>query len=91
MGTVISIINWIVFGLIVGALARFVLPGKQDMSIVMTILLGVLGSFLGGTISRLIFGAGEGFIQPSGWIMSILGAVIALLIYSAMKTKGKAA
>jgi uncharacterized membrane protein YeaQ/YmgE (transglycosylase-associated protein family) len=89
MGTVFSIISWIVFGGIVGAIARFLVPGKQSMSILMTILLGVAGSFVGGAISWLIFGTPTGHINPAGWIMSIVGAIIVVLLYvrlSAPKT-----
>jgi uncharacterized membrane protein YeaQ/YmgE (transglycosylase-associated protein family) len=79
---VMGVISWIVFGLIVGALARFLLPGRQSMGWIMTIVLGVIGSFAGGAISAVLFGPSEGFVQPSGWIMSIIGAMILLFIYS---------
>ena len=75
MGLFFSIIGWAIFGLIAGAIARFVLPGKQAMSMFMTMVLGVVGSFVGGGLSYLIFGSGEGWVQPSGWIMSVIGAV----------------
>jgi uncharacterized membrane protein YeaQ/YmgE (transglycosylase-associated protein family) len=81
---VTSIVSWVVFGLIIGALARFVMPGRQAMGWNMTILLGVVGSFAGGALSTLIFGSGEGLVRPSGWIMSILGALIVLFVYSRM-------
>jgi uncharacterized membrane protein YeaQ/YmgE (transglycosylase-associated protein family) len=87
MGTAFNVLGWIIFGLIAGAVARFVLPGKQSMGMLMTIGLGVAGSFVGGAISYLIFGSGEGAFQPSGWIMSIVGAVVLLLIYSAIKSR----
>ncbi len=78
------IIGIIVIGLIAGALARLVVPGRQHMSIVMTILLGIVGSFVGGFLGYLIFhkDAQNGFLQPSGIIGSIIGAVIVLLIYT---------
>jgi len=82
-----SIIGFAIFGLIVGAIARFLLPGRQSMSIWMTMLLGVVGSFVGGFVSFLIFGSGQGALQTSGWIMSILGAIIALVIYSSVVSK----
>ena len=82
-----NIIGWAIFGLIVGAIARFLLPGKQSMSIWMTMLLGVVGSFVGGGLAYLIFGSGQGAFQASGWILSILGAIIALLIYSSVASK----
>jgi uncharacterized membrane protein YeaQ/YmgE (transglycosylase-associated protein family) len=84
-----SILAWAVFGLIAGAIARFVLPGEQPMGTMMTMVLGIVGSFVGGGVSRLVFGGGEGLVQPSGWIMSILGAVIVLAVYGAMNAKKK--
>ena len=83
----ITILTWIVFGILIGAIARFVMPGRQNMGIFMTGLLGVVGSFVGGGLSHLVFGSGEGFVRPSGWIMSVIGAFITLLIYSRIKSK----
>ena len=77
-----SVISWLVFGLVVGAIARLLMPGRQAMSWLMTIVLGVVGSFAGGAISGLIFGSSEGLVQPAGWIMSVVGALIVLFIYS---------
>jgi uncharacterized membrane protein YeaQ/YmgE (transglycosylase-associated protein family) len=77
-----GIISWIVFGLIVGAVARFVMPGRQNMGLFMTILLGVVGSFAGGVVSAVIFGSIEAGVRPSGWIMSIFGAILVLFLYS---------
>ena len=73
----------IVIGLIAGALARLVVPGRQDLSIVMTIVLGIVGSFVGGFLGYLIFhkDAQDGFLQPSGIIGAFIGAVIVLLIW----------
>jgi len=81
LGTIIGII---IVGLIAGFLARAIVPGRQSMGIGATILLGIVGSFIGGLLGYLIFGrdAGDGFVQPSGWIGSIIGAIIALLIYT---------
>jgi uncharacterized membrane protein YeaQ/YmgE (transglycosylase-associated protein family) len=79
LGLIISII---VIGLIAGAVARLVVPGKQDLSIVMTIVLGIVGSFVGGFLGFLLFrsNAGDGFLQPAGIIGSIIGAILVLLI-----------
>ncbi|ROQ39742.1 putative membrane protein YeaQ/YmgE (transglycosylase-associated protein family) [Frondihabitans sp. PhB188] len=77
------IISLIVIGLIAGAVARLVVPGKQNISIPMTILLGIIGSFVGGFIGYLIFhkDASDGFFQPAGIVGSIIGAIIVLVIY----------
>ncbi len=77
------IISLIVIGLIAGAVARLLVPGKQDLSIPATILVGIVVSFVGGFLGYLIFhhDSQNGFFQPSGIIGSIIGAVIVLLIW----------
>jgi uncharacterized membrane protein YeaQ/YmgE (transglycosylase-associated protein family) len=84
-----GIIGWCVFGLLVGAIARFVMPGRQNMGLFLTMLLGIIGSFAGGFISSLIFGKSDSLVNPSGWIMSIVGALIVLFVYGKI-TKAKA-
>jgi len=80
-----TIIAWIVLGLIAGAVARLLVPGRDPMGVGATILLGIVGSFIGGFLGYLIFGKdlGEGALQPSGIIGSIIGAIVALLVYRA--------
>jgi uncharacterized membrane protein YeaQ/YmgE (transglycosylase-associated protein family) len=80
IGLILSIL---VIGALAGALARLLVPGKQNISIVMTIVLGVVGSFVGGFLGYLLFGkdSAEGFLQPSGIIGSVIGAVVVLLIW----------
>jgi uncharacterized membrane protein YeaQ/YmgE (transglycosylase-associated protein family) len=84
-----TIIGLIVIGLIAGFIARAVVPGRQSLSVLQTILLGIVGSFVGGFLGRLIFGrdSGNGFVQPSSWIGSIIGAIIVLVIYLAVKRR----
>ena len=76
-----TLLSWAVFGLVVGAIARFLYPGRQPMSMLMTMVLGVVGSFVGGFISYLFgYDPQEGPLQGAGWIMSILGAIIVVWI-----------
>ena len=73
------VIGWIVFGLIVGALAKLVMPGRDPGGIIVTMLLGVAGALLGGFIGRAmgLYGSGE----AAGFLMSFAGAVILLALY----------
>ena len=74
------ILGWIVFGLIAGAIARLPMPGRQPMGLIMTTVLGIIGSFVGGAIGNM-FGSGSILDPtPSGWIGSIVGAVLILFI-----------
>jgi uncharacterized membrane protein YeaQ/YmgE (transglycosylase-associated protein family) len=76
---------WLIIGLIAGGLARLLIPGKQPMGLLMTMILGLLGSVVGGLISTAIFGysASDPGFHTGGLIMSIIGAVIVLGIYVA--------
>ncbi len=74
----IPIIGWIIFGLIIGALARLIVPGRQDIGLIRTTLLGIAGSFIGGFIGYLIFNGTP--LQASGWVGSLVGAVLLLVI-----------
>jgi uncharacterized membrane protein YeaQ/YmgE (transglycosylase-associated protein family) len=91
MGILGTLITVIIVGLIAGFIARAVVPGRQSMSIGATILLGIIGSFVGGFLAYVIFrsDANDGFLQPSGIIGSIIGAIIALLIYGAVRRRGR--
>jgi uncharacterized membrane protein YeaQ/YmgE (transglycosylase-associated protein family) len=78
------LVSMVVLGAIAGALARWIVPGEDPMSIAMTIALGIVGSFVGGFLGWLIFGRDEdeGVLQVSGIFGSVIGAVIVLLIYN---------
>jgi uncharacterized membrane protein YeaQ/YmgE (transglycosylase-associated protein family) len=80
------IITLIIVGLLAAAIARFLVPGRDPMGVGATIVLGIVGSFVGGFIGDVIFhkDAQDGFFQRSGLIGSIIGAVIALLIRQAL-------
>lgn len=86
LGLVITII---IVGLIAGALARLLVPGRQDISIPMTVLLGIVGSFVGGFLGYVLFhkDASHGLFQPSGLIGSVIGAVLVLLIWTRMGSR----
>jgi uncharacterized membrane protein YeaQ/YmgE (transglycosylase-associated protein family) len=84
------IITLIVIGAIAGFIARALVPGRDPMGIFATIALGIVGSFIGGFLGYVLFGKdpGEGALQPSGIIGSIVGAIIALLVYRAASRRG---
>lgn len=82
-----TIIGLIIIGLVAGFIARALVPGKQSMTVVQTIILGIVGSFIGGFLGRLLFHHGGGFVQTSSWLGSIIGAVIALLIYTRLERR----
>lgn len=79
---ILTILKWILSGLVIGGIARFIMPGRQSMSIVMTIVLGVLGSFVGGFLGSLFHEGGPAVLHASGWIGSIIGALLLLFGYS---------
>lgn len=74
-----GILGWIVFGLIVGAVAKLLMPGRDPGGIIVTMVLGIVGALLGGFIGQALglYTAGE----PAGFIMAVVGAVAVLLIY----------
>jgi len=83
------IIGLIVVGLIAGFIARAVVPGDDAMSVGATILLGIVGSFIGGFLADALFrnDADDVGLAPSGIVGSIVGAIIALLIYNAATSR----
>lgn len=74
-----NIIGWLLFGLIVGAIAKFLMPGRDPGGWIVTILLGIAGSFVGGFIARIFSKPADGaMVHPAGIILSIIGALILL-------------
>ena len=83
----LSFIWWLIIGLIAGALARLIMPGRDAMGWLATILLGIVGSIVGGLISWAIWGPeteASGF-RPAGLVLSILGAILVLWIWRMIK------
>lgn len=74
-----GVIGWIIFGLIVGIIAKLLMPGNDPGGFIITILLGIAGSLLGGWIGRALGMYGPG--HPAGFLMSILGAIVLLGLY----------
>ena len=74
-----GILGWILFGLVVGALAKFVMPGRDPGGIIVTILLGIVGALVGGFLGRALglYDAGE----PAGFVGAFVGAIIVLFVY----------
>ncbi len=73
-----NIIGWLLFGLIVGAIAKFLMPGRDPGGWIVTILLGIAGSFIGGFLATTLMGQSG---QTAGWIGSIIGAILLLFVY----------
>ena len=74
-----GILGWFVFGLIVGAIAKLLMPGRDGGGIIVTMVLGIIGALLGGFIGRAL-GLYQAY-EPTGFIMALLGAVSVLFIY----------
>lgn len=82
-----GIILWIIFGLIVGAIAKFIMPGDDPGGFIVTILIGIAGAVVGGFISTALgFGSITGFNFGS-FVIAILGAIVLLAVYRAVKKK----
>lgn len=75
-------IGWIVLGLLAGAIAKAIMPGRDPGGVIMTMLLGVVGALLGGFLGSRIFGVSLGeFWSLQTWLLAIIGSVIILAIY----------
>lgn len=83
----LNFIWWLIIGLIAGALARLILPGKDPMGLLATIVLGVLGSLVGGFVSTLIFTSSNKGFHPGGLILSVLGAILLLWVWRMVRSR----
>ena len=83
-------IAFLVLGLIAGAIAKLILPGRQGGGWIITLILGVIGALLGGFIGNAIFGVGlEEFFSIQIWLVAIAGALVVLVIYGAITGRSK--
>lgn len=74
-----GLLGWAIFGLIVGALAKLLMPGRDPGGIIVTMLIGIVGAVLGGWVGQAVGMYGPN--EPAGFIMSLLGAIVLLLLY----------
>ena len=84
-----SLIEWCIFGLIVGGIARLLMPGRDPLGCFGTIALGIAGSFAGGILGTLLFKGPGAEIKTGRWIMSIVGAMLVLWGYRKYKQQSQ--
>lgn len=80
-----GILGWIVFGLVVGVVAKFLMPGKDPGGLIVTVLIGIAGAVVGGYIGRALGWYGPE--EPAGFIVATLGAILLLVVYRMATTK----
>jgi uncharacterized membrane protein YeaQ/YmgE (transglycosylase-associated protein family) len=83
----VGILGWILFGLVVGVIAKLIMPGRDPGGFIVTMLLGIVGAVLGGFVGRSL-----GFYGPqqaAGWLMSIVGAILVLMIYRVLTRRSR--
>jgi uncharacterized membrane protein YeaQ/YmgE (transglycosylase-associated protein family) len=74
-----AVLGWIIFGLVVGIVAKFLMPGRDPGGFIITILIGIAGALLGGYLGRAVGWYREG--DPVGFVMAVLGSIILLALY----------
>jgi uncharacterized membrane protein YeaQ/YmgE (transglycosylase-associated protein family) len=79
-----DLIGQILFGLLVGVIAKLLMPGRDPGGFIITILLGITGSLIGTFVGRMLWGGAD---YTAGWITSILGAVLLLFLYRVVMTR----
>jgi len=83
----VGILGWILFGLVIGVIAKLIMPGRDPGGIIVTMLLGIVGAVLGGFVGRSL-----GFYGPqqaAGWLMSIVGAIVVLMLYRVLAGRSR--
>ena len=84
-----SFLGFLLLGLIAGAIAKAILPGKQGGGWVVTLILGVVGALVGGWIGGAVFGVGyDGFFSIQSWLIAIVGSIVVLLVYGLIVGRG---
>ncbi|AYC43802.1 MULTISPECIES: GlsB/YeaQ/YmgE family stress response membrane protein [Streptomyces] len=78
-----GILAWIIIGLLAGAIAKAIMPGKDPGGVIITMLIGIVGALLGGWLGKVIFGVDsvDGFFEISTWVAAIVGSLILLALY----------
>jgi uncharacterized membrane protein YeaQ/YmgE (transglycosylase-associated protein family) len=79
-----TVLGWIVFGLIVGVVAKMLMPGRDPGGFVVTVVIGIIGALLGGFLGRMLGLYHEG--DPVGFIMAVIGSILLLWIYRRTQT-----
>ncbi len=77
----------LIIGLIAGALARLIMPGRDPMGILATMLLGIVGSILGGVVAMALWRNNADGFEPAGFLLSVLGAILVLWIWRMIKSR----
>ena len=80
------IIGWILFGLVVGIVAKFLMPGRDPGGFILTAILGIVGALVGGFVGRLTGWYGEG--DPVGFVMAVIGSIMLLAVYHVTLGRG---
>jgi uncharacterized membrane protein YeaQ/YmgE (transglycosylase-associated protein family) len=80
-----GIISWIILGLLAGILAKWIMPGKDDMGIIITILLGIAGAFIGGFLGSFIGLGSTGSLSIGSILTATAGAILLLFVYRQVK------
>jgi uncharacterized membrane protein YeaQ/YmgE (transglycosylase-associated protein family) len=82
-----DILLWILFGLVVGVVAKFLMPGPNPGGLIMTTILGIVGAVVGAWIGRVLgfYGAG----QPAGFVMAVIGAILVLVVYHFVTSRSR--
>jgi uncharacterized membrane protein YeaQ/YmgE (transglycosylase-associated protein family) len=82
-----GILGWIVFGLIVGVVAKFLMPGRDPGGFVITAVIGIVGALIGGFLGRAAGWYREG--DPVGFVMAVIGSIVLLVIYRALSGRAR--